>query len=286
MWWSPSKWLGVRFSLFLPVLFSTPLWAQAVLENPLPGSFQSGIGVISGWKCTATQIAFLIDGRVTVQAAYGTIRGDTQQPCGDTNNGFGLLVNWNVLGDGQHTLVAKADGVEFARATFTVTTFGVDFLKGASGQFHLPGFPTPGKDVTVQWQESTQSFVVTGVTSSGTPFPNSIQVRGIEEHLCSDQSRNEIVTFSGTLSGSPTSSIVQLMSDTGVEVDATLSGIQTVSGVVVGNFTAQSRVNGSTTSEGQGSFHGILTDPTINLTYFTLLSTSGCNAFGTLSGSR
>ena len=27
--------------------------AQGVLENPQPGSAKSGIGVLSGWKCTA-----------------------------------------------------------------------------------------------------------------------------------------------------------------------------------------------------------------------------------------
>ena len=32
--------------------------------------------------------------------------------CGDTNNGFGLLYNWNRLGDGVHTVTAYADGVE------------------------------------------------------------------------------------------------------------------------------------------------------------------------------
>ena len=33
-------------------------------------------------------------------AAYGTERLDTQAACGDTDNGFGLLFNWNLLDDG------------------------------------------------------------------------------------------------------------------------------------------------------------------------------------------
>src|SRR5262249_41204408 len=79
------------------------VWAQAKLENPQPGSFQSGIGVVSGWVCDAKQITLVFDDVHTFPAAYGTARGDTQSTCGDTNNGFGLLVNWNLLGNGQHT---------------------------------------------------------------------------------------------------------------------------------------------------------------------------------------
>ena len=87
---------------------------QAVLENPSPGSSQSGIGIISGWACEAQAVVIELNGS-PVQAAYGTPRGDTQPVCGDTDNGFSLLVNWNNLGDGQHTVRALADGLEFAR---------------------------------------------------------------------------------------------------------------------------------------------------------------------------
>ena len=52
---------------------------------------------------------------------------------GRADVGFGLLFNWNLLGDGEHTVRALADGVEFARATFTVTTLGDEFVRGASG---------------------------------------------------------------------------------------------------------------------------------------------------------
>jgi hypothetical protein len=114
------------------------VWAQATLENPQPGSFQSGIGVVSGWVCSAQQITLVFDGIHTFPAAYGTARGDTQADCGDTDNGFGLLVNWNLLGNGQHTVQALRDGVEFANVTVTVTTLGEEFLRGVSvnTQFH------------------------------------------------------------------------------------------------------------------------------------------------------
>ena len=131
-----------------------------VLENPQPGSFTSGIGTISGWVCLANRIDLQVDGSITVQAPYGSLRGDTQGVCGDTNNGFGYLVNWSGLGPGQHTLVALADGVEFARATFTISTFGVPFVTGASGTYTVP---FNGRNVTIQWQESLQNFIIRGI---------------------------------------------------------------------------------------------------------------------------
>lgn len=129
------------------------------LENPQPNGFVSGIGLISGWVCTASRIDLQIDGSV-VQAAYGTSRADTRKVCGDENNGFGFLINWNSLGDGPHTVVAFADGIEFGRATVTVTTFGQEFLTGAGGRYTLR---FNGRNVTVEWREELQNFVIVEV---------------------------------------------------------------------------------------------------------------------------
>jgi hypothetical protein len=148
--------------LFIGMGWTAPpcVWAQSTLENPQPGSFQSGIGVISGWACNAQTIDIEFDGVVTLEAAYGTSREDTRSVCGDANNGFGLLFNWNLLGDGPHTVRALADGQEFANVTFTVTTLGTEFLRDASGSFSLAGFPETGSTVSVRWQESAQNFVL------------------------------------------------------------------------------------------------------------------------------
>ena len=100
------------------------------LENPGARSFQSGIGLISGWVCEADEVEIAIGDSGTQMAAYGTARADTAALpdgtplCGDTNNGFGLLFNWNLLGAGDHEVVALVDGVELGRATVTVTTVG------------------------------------------------------------------------------------------------------------------------------------------------------------------
>ena len=134
---------------------------MGVLENPGPRSWQSGIGVLSGWVCEADMVEVVLDDRPAQLAAYGTERADTEAVWGDTDNGFGLLFNWNLLDDGVHTVRALADGEEFGRATFTVTTLGAEFLRGVEGEAVVTDFPSPGETVRLRWQESNQNFVIT-----------------------------------------------------------------------------------------------------------------------------
>ena len=154
--------------------FPQSLRAQSVFENPQPGSFQSGVGVISGWVCDAERIDIVFNPNPdtgegeTWRAGYRTTREDTESVCNDTDNGFGLLFNWNRLGDGQHTVSARADGVEFGSVTFTVTTLGEEFKKNVSGEFVVEDFPADGSNVTLGWQQSLQNFVIQGdMRSSG-----------------------------------------------------------------------------------------------------------------------
>ena len=137
---------------------------EGVLENPRPASYQSGISVISGWVCAAEAVVIEIDGQ-PIAAAAGTERADTLDRCGDTDTGFGLLVNWAEFGAGAHEVVALVDGVELSRATVTVTVVDETepFVRGLAKRVELPGFPTPDETVTLEWQESQQNFVITGV---------------------------------------------------------------------------------------------------------------------------
>ena len=136
------------------------------LENPGPHSFQSGIGVISGWVCEGAEVIIELNGEPQ-PAAYGTERLDTLEVCDDTDNGFGLLFNWNLLGDGEHEVVALVDGEELGRATVRVTTVGegaeAEFLRGAEGECVVEDFPMPGETVTLEWQQNSQNFVITDV---------------------------------------------------------------------------------------------------------------------------
>ena len=158
------------------------------LENPGANSFQSGIGLISGWTCDADEVEIALNGEPQ-EAAYGTARLDTEAVCSDTDNGFGLLFNWNLLGDGEHEVVALVDGVELDRATVTVTTLGAEFLRDATGTCTVEDFPTGDETVTLAWQQTQQNFVIvdgampSGATRTGragvgyleNPGPNSFQ---------------------------------------------------------------------------------------------------------------
>ena len=159
------------------------------LENPGAASFQSGIGLISGWTCDAEAVEIVLNGEPQ-DAAYGTARLDTEAVCGDSDNGFGLLFNWNLLGDGEHEVVALVDGVELDRATVTVTTLGTEFLRDVTGRCTAADFPTMDETVTLAWQQTQQNFVIAegaapasttnragtpGVGYLENPGPNSFQ---------------------------------------------------------------------------------------------------------------
>ena len=133
------------------------------LENPGPNAFQSGVGVISGWVCEADEVEVAIGHLGRQLAAYGTERLDTLDACGDTDNGFGLLFNWNLLGDGEHEVAAFVNGEELGRATVRVTTLGVEFLREVEGECVADDFPRPGQRVLLEWQQNSQNFVITEV---------------------------------------------------------------------------------------------------------------------------
>jgi hypothetical protein len=147
------------------LLSATDTHAQGVLENPQPGAAKSGIGVLSGWKCTAgrpTAITLTLDDGTPIQAAYGTSRTDTVPVCGDANNGWGVLFNFGLLADGEHEIVVRDAGVEFARATLSTSRFGVPFLSGASGYTFVRDFPTTDQGAFLVWEQASQSLQVGG----------------------------------------------------------------------------------------------------------------------------
>ena len=141
----------------------------AFLEIPGNGAKVSGIGVISGWKCEAAgDITISLNGGDHFPATYGLPRSDTSSSCNndDGNNGFFSYWNWGNLGDGQHTVVAYDNGVEFARSTFTVTTTGTAFLTGASKRVTVEDFPNPGDTTVLEWNQATQHFEIVEFTGS------------------------------------------------------------------------------------------------------------------------
>ena len=148
----------------------TPPWAISAPTihlsrsdwTPAPNSFQSGVGLLSGWVCEAEAVTLEIAGQ-EYPVPYGLSRADTHGSCGDTANGFGMVFNWNELGDGEYEVMARADGVIFDRATVRVTTLGTAFLRDVAGTCEVPDFPQVGTTVTLSWQQAQQNFVISGV---------------------------------------------------------------------------------------------------------------------------
>ena len=146
---------------------SEELGLVGALGNPGPNSSQSGVRAVWGWVCHAELVEIEIEtaqGEVTrYVAAYGTERSDTLERCGDVDNGFELLFNWNRLGDGEHTVTALVDGTELGRATVWVTTLGQEFLRGVEGECVAGDFPHSGQTTMLEWQQESQNFVITDV---------------------------------------------------------------------------------------------------------------------------
>ena len=202
MSYSPNAWTVCLLSIIFLGLLSivvSPVWAQQTLENPQPESVQSGIGVISGWACDANQIEieFDNDSANRWRAGTGTLRTDTQGVCGDTDNGFGLLFNWNRLGDGIHTVRALADGVEFASVIVIVSTLEEEFLRGASGEVPVADFPTSGDTRILRWQEAQQNFVIT----DGSPVSRGGGTSGSPPRVLENPSPGSFQSGIGVVSG-------------------------------------------------------------------------------------
>jgi len=156
---SPTNFAGQSGSLTV-----TAATASA-LENPQAGSFQSGVGLVSGWSCAAG-VGVGVDGSAPVALPYGSSRGDTAAQCGagNTNTGFGFLLNYNLLGAGSHSAQLYVNGQpQGAPAAFVVTVPAGEFLTGVTREVTVTDFPSVGKTTVLIWQQSQQNFAVKSV---------------------------------------------------------------------------------------------------------------------------
>ena len=146
--------------------FIGPSPDAAALENPQPGSFQSGIGLISGWACGGP-VAVSFDGADPIPVPQGSPRLDTLSVCGPSGKvaGFGLLANFNLLGAGSHSAQLWLNGAPLGgQVNFTVTRPAGEFLSGASKETVVNDFPAPGRSTTLIWQEAQQNFAIKAVS--------------------------------------------------------------------------------------------------------------------------
>jgi hypothetical protein len=189
-----------------------------VLGTPPDGSTVSGVSTISGYHCTSKNIEVFIDGVSYGKAGAGTQLLGTLGVCGRTDTGYSLLYNFSNLDNGQHTVSVTADGVPLA--TNTVTTFksgGEQWLTGVSKQTKVQDFPHPGQAATLEWVQSFQNFLVTGIGSTandlsslnGTYLQNvSISVSGGSCYLYDFLTGNQQFIFTvGAFAAEPNSVI-------------------------------------------------------------------------------
>jgi len=143
---------------------SAQSFTVGVLGTPPNGSTVSGVSVISGYHCTSKNIEVFIDGVSFGKAGAGTQVLGTQGVCGRTDTGYSFLYNFSNLANGQHTISVTADGAHLATNTVTtVKSGGEQFLTGASKQTKIPDFPLAGQAATLEWVQSYQNFMVTGI---------------------------------------------------------------------------------------------------------------------------
>ena len=135
--------------------------ARGRLETPAAGSPISGKGLISGWHCTAQTIEVSLNSGARIPAATRTEREDTVETCGDSDNGFALLVNMGNLPSGQHLIRAYADGYLFAEHSFfSIQLSAGSFIRDRSSEAVVQDFPTAGREVVLRWEQSLQNFVI------------------------------------------------------------------------------------------------------------------------------
>jgi hypothetical protein len=154
--------------------------STGVLGTPADGGTVSGVGVISGYHCSSTNIEVFVDGVSLGRAGAGTTLKGTQSVCGHTETGYSLLYAFNNLANGQHTFTVTADGAVFDSHTVTtIQSGGQPWLSGNTATYTLQDFPQAGWSATVTWVESYQNFVVSAVTAPQNPSqPNLSALNG------------------------------------------------------------------------------------------------------------
>jgi hypothetical protein len=248
--------------------------AQARLESPSDGGNASGIGLIRGWRCEEPAnglIQLVIDGSIMVDAPYGSARGDTQEACGDKDNGWGTTFNFNTIGEGEHTITASADGEQFDSATFNVgKPSDENYLRGAPLTYYiLPDFPGRDDATVIQWQESDQNFIIvetpSGVVPEGGTWKNSEgndfdvcwEVSDDGKRITSDDSdcddgRSLVISGKGTTAGGlgcqlglATSADIPIQGGLFVYTFVDPVGVDSI-GTIVGRFTNETNARGVT----------------------------------------
>lgn len=193
------------------IIFSTYLllplgaYSQGFIENPGHMSYESGVGIISGFHCTAETVEIKIDDRKIGTAFVGTNRLDAKSLCGKEEVGFSYLINFNSLKPGEHRIELLSGSQVFAAATFfTKRSGGQEFIKGAKRRYRQNEFPTPTQGAELIWVESKQNFVISKIESMiperdiSASEKSQLQTQAITYHILPQLERPETFRLIGS----------------------------------------------------------------------------------------
>lgn len=153
---------------FLPLLLSALACHALVSQENPPSSHVAELGGVvtfSGWTCPGGgghhgTITMAVDGGPQETIGSRLSRNDTAASCkNDGRNGYAAIRNLGIDGVGQHTVRFFDDGVQFAQATYDVTTLGERFVREAGRTTVVRDFPRRGQTTTFQWTQGLQTFV-------------------------------------------------------------------------------------------------------------------------------
>jgi hypothetical protein len=159
---------------------------RLALEEPKAETVYSGIGNLRGWSVSTVgieRIEIWINGEYRFDAPYGGPRGDVGKIYPDiadaSNSGFSLAWNYSGMGEGEHTVMARAYNTsgQFMEMSsdFTVTRFHKPYLRpsdtvdlsGAQcsvsdSQISLGDAVMDGKvyDILLDWRTAAQDFQI------------------------------------------------------------------------------------------------------------------------------
>ena len=148
--------------------------SQAALEAPDEGQTLTGIGLLRGWACDAETVSVRIDGHYRIPILVGSPRGDTEEICGTADTGFALLLNWNNLGAGEHTLDLFINSRLHTTRTVTVITYGQGFLRGLEKTWTITDWPSPGTDTVIAWNQATQNIEIVDIQKTEPPTDSTL----------------------------------------------------------------------------------------------------------------
>lgn len=150
------------------------------IEIPKSGSTISGISLIAGWTCDVAEALTLriedtqvgSKSGITIPVLYGGIRSSTIEACGDDDNGFAMLFDYNSLPDGWHTITLSNSGHLLDRAAFFVESPSPDYLTPMTEV--LAGYQANGKEVLLRWVDDQQQFQAISAPCSFLPLEADI----------------------------------------------------------------------------------------------------------------